>query len=112
MRFRGILVAWLMTCLVPVGAAWAQQRIALGNFQGDARAEVFRPDGGSWWTFNFSGSSWTYLQLSTALLEDIHFADFDRDGKSDVFYANGSAWYVSYSGVTNWNYLASSRFVL
>ncbi|WP_170205880.1 FG-GAP repeat domain-containing protein, partial [Archangium gephyra] len=106
MKLNTLWAAAVVSCLVPMGSVWAQRQMALGDFNGDHRAEVFRPDGANWWLASPNPGSWSYLNVSASTLANTRLADMNGDGKVDVFHANGTGWWVSYGGTTGWNFLA------
>ena len=86
--------------------------LALADFDGDGRADVFRADGTAWWWLSAGTGSWTQLNTSSATLGSLAFGDFDGDGADDVFRATGSEWLVSYRGRERWTTLRASSVPL
>jgi len=82
-------------------------QLAVGDFDGDGRADVFQSTG-ALWAYSPSGRrEWHFLNDSTLLLNALAFGDFDGDDKRDVFSQNGTQWRVSYGGTTEWRALPS-----
>jgi len=76
--------------------------LALGDFNGDGRSDVFYATG-SEWRVSYSGTSaWTTLNTSTATRASLAFHDFNGDGRTDVFRSSGGKWSVSYGGTSSW----------
>ena len=72
--------------------------LAVGDFNGDGRDDVFQSVG-TLWVFSPSGSrEWTVLNDSTVRLASLALGDFDGDGKTDVFTQSGDQWLVSSGG--------------
>lgn len=76
------------------------RELAVGDFNGDGRADVFQPLG-THWVYSPSGQrEWFFLRESTLRLRSLAFGDFDGDRKTDVFFQDGDRWLVSYAGTT------------
>ncbi len=90
-----------------------EQVLALADFDGDGRADVFRPDGSRWYVSWSGTESWERLGVSGMTCDVLAFADFNGDNEDDVFYGTGSRWWVSWSGTSSWDKttLARSQFV-
>lgn len=72
--------------------------LAVGDFNGDGRDDVFQSVG-TLWVYSPSGSrEWTVLNDSTVRLANLALGDFDGDGKTDVFTQSGDQWLVSSGG--------------
>ncbi|HAC64310.1 MAG TPA: hypothetical protein DCF68_12410 [Cyanothece sp. UBA12306] len=94
------------------GSSTTLNQLAFGDFNGDGKTDVFRPDGNKW-NISYGGTnSWQTLAHSGFGLNELAFGDFDGDGKTDVFTATSGKWYVSYGGTNNWQTLANSGFGL
>ena len=79
-----------------------RRELAVGDFDGDGRADVFQSVG-TVWVVSWSGRrEWQILNDSTLRLNRLGFGDFDGDGKTDVFAQEGSRWRVSYGGRSSW----------
>ena len=76
--------------------------LAVGDFDGDGRADVFKPPvrfGSTRPRGNANGSS---SNSSFLRLDRLALGDFNGDGKTDVFIQEGDQWLVSYGGTTAW----------
>jgi hypothetical protein len=74
--------------------------LAVGDFNGDGRDDVFQSVG-TLWVYSPSGSrEWTVLNDSTVRLANLGLGDFDGDGRTDVFTQSGDSWLVSYGGTS------------
>lgn len=72
--------------------------LAVGDFNGDGRDDVFQSIG-TLWVYSPSGSrEWTVLNDSTVRLASLGLGDFDGDGRTDVFTQSGDTWLVSSGG--------------
>ncbi len=86
--------------------------LALSDFDGDGRADVFRTDGDAWWWLSGGAGGWARLNTSSAVLGSLAFGDFDGDGRADVFRATGSEWVVSHGGTGGWTRLRAEGATL
>jgi len=76
--------------------------LAVGDFDGDGVADVFRATGSAWqWSAGGSGA-WAALNTSTYTLDKLALVDVDGDGITDVVRAGGDGWSVSISGSGSW----------
>jgi hypothetical protein len=108
-------------CFAPGGAgpityltasSYDRSQLAIGDFDGDGRADIFRTDGTAWWWLSGGRGSWERRNTSSAELGQIAFGDFDGDGSTDVFHANGSEWRYSRGGSSPFERLNSSSDLL
>jgi hypothetical protein len=77
-------------------------QLAVGDFDGDGRTDVFQSTGAVW-VYSPSGQrEWHFLNDSSLRLDRLAFGDFNGDGKTDVFSQHGDQWLVSYGGTTAW----------
>ncbi len=76
--------------------------LAVGDFDGDACADVFQATGAVWVYAPCGRREWRFLNQSSIRLSGLAFGDFDGDRKTDVFTQHGDAWLVSYSGTGPW----------
>jgi hypothetical protein len=89
--------------------------LAVGDFDGNGRPDIFWADGHTWWV-SFSGNTqFVEVQTSTFRTKDLRFGDFNQDTTTDVFAAEGGNWAVSFSPRSNpgalfsgWNKLQSA----
>jgi hypothetical protein len=82
--------------------------LGFGDFDGDGKTDVFRPDGSAWWWLSGGAGGWQKLNTSSATLGSVAFGDFNGDGKTDVFRADGTNFLVSYGGTGSWTTLSAS----
>ena len=81
----------------------AIDRLLIGDFDGDRRADVVAMHGGRLVASWAGISDWEVLNPTVpagAAIADMAVGDFDGDGIADVFYADGTVWWVSYGGNT------------
>src|SRR5262249_23495392 len=71
--------------------------VAIGDFDGDHRADVFYADGREWYISYGGVGMFQALDVAGSRVSDLRFGDFDGDGKTDVF---GKDWQVSYGGTS------------
>ena len=78
----------------------AARELAVGDFNGDGRDDVFQAVG-TLWVYSPSGQrEWFFLNDSDLRLSKLGIGDFDGDGKSDVFFRQDDRWLVSYGGMS------------
>jgi hypothetical protein len=75
---------------------------AVGDFDGDKRADIFYSDGQAWYVSFGAVAVWTNYALAAHRVRDLRFGDFNNDGKTDVFGVVGSQWQVVYGGTHTW----------
>ncbi|MEA2170464.1 MAG: hypothetical protein QOF76_3764 [Solirubrobacteraceae bacterium] len=72
--------------------------LAVGDFNGDGRDDVFGSVGTEW-VYSPSGQrEWFFLSDSTVRLRDLALGDFTGDGTADVFVQDGDRWLLSDGG--------------
>ncbi len=80
--------------------------MAVGDFDGDGRADIFWADGQTWWVSYGGNTPFVAVNTSSFLRKDLLFGDFDGDGKTDVFgvVSNGmfNTWSYSRSATGAW----------
>ena len=84
--------------------------VAVGDFNGDGKSDVFGAFGDGKWKVSWSAKSdWKYLNQSVMRTKDLAFGDFDGNGKMDVMSAWGDGkWRVSWAGTSSWSVLNQS----
>ncbi len=81
-------------------------RLAVGDFDGDGRQDMFLATGTSWFYSAGGMSEWRYLSGGkTDHIENLLFGDFDGDGRTDVLGLNGKNLMVSWGGISDWEVL-------
>ncbi|QED29791.1 VCBS repeat-containing protein [Microvenator marinus] len=93
-------------------SSFGMDRLALGDFDGDGKTDVFSTSSGKWRWVTSGLGSWKDLNTSNVTIENLGFGDFDGDGKTDVFNANGSAWRYSSGGSSPWTTLRNATETL
>ena len=78
------------------------ESLAVGDFSGDGKADVFSTTGSSWRVSLGGTSAWQDWNTSSTPLESLAFGDFNGDGKTDVLAVIGGHWQVSYGGSESW----------
>jgi hypothetical protein len=73
-------------------------RLAVGDFDGDRRDDVFLATGRAWYVSYGGVTEWRFLNKSTRRLSTLSFTDLDGDGRTDVLSRIGGVWNVSRSG--------------
>jgi VCBS repeat protein len=72
--------------------------LAVGDFDGDGRDDVFLANGTAWWYSSAGLTEWQFLRASTLGIRDLRFGKFDADAKTDVVFATGTDWQYSSGG--------------
>jgi hypothetical protein len=77
---------------------WINQ-VAVGDFDGDGRDDIFLANGTAWWYSSAGRTEWRFLRASTLRVGDLRFGHFTgNDARTDVLYASGPNWFVSSGG--------------
>jgi FG-GAP-like repeat len=77
--------------------------MAVGDFVGDTRSDIFFADGSTWWISDGGSQGFVPSATSSFLVKDLRFGDFDGDGKADVFGVVSGTWSYSKSGSGSWS---------
>lgn len=93
--------------LNPNPAPGAITDMAVGNFVGDQRSDIFYADGRDWYVSDAGAGAFSLVATSSFRVNDLRFGDFDGDGRTDVFGVVSGAWRVSYSAQSAWTFLRS-----
>ena len=84
----------------------AVSAMAIGDFDGDRRADIFYADGITWWVSYGGYGPFVPTANSSFQVKDLRFGDFDGDGATDVFgvVSNGqfNTWSYSKSATGSW----------
>jgi hypothetical protein len=72
--------------------------LAVGDFDGDGRDDVFLANGTGWWYSSAGLTEWRFLQASSLRVASLRFGRFDNDLKTDVVFGTGSNWLFSSGG--------------
>jgi hypothetical protein len=87
--------------------------LAIGDFDGDGRDDVFQATGAAWYYSSGGITEWRLLQPGRSeTIDQLRFGDFNGDRRTDVFAIAGDVWRVSYGGTMQWNRLRDSAFRL
>lgn len=87
----------------------SSEDIAVGDFDGDGRADVFLATGTSWFYSSGGVTEWRYLNASSLRVKNLAFADIDNDGKTDVLSRQSDDKLYSSSGGTGpWTLLMAN----
>ena len=81
--------------------------MAIGNFVGDQRSDIFFADGQQWWVSDAGQSPFVPINSSSFRVPDLRFGDFDGDGKTDVFGVVAGAWRISRGAQSGWTFWRS-----
>lgn len=72
--------------------------LAVGDFDGDRRDDIFLANGTGWWYSSAGRTEWRFLQPSTLRVSDLRFGRFDSDARTDVLFSQGQNWWISSGG--------------
>ena len=78
-----------------IGQALAD--LAVGDFDGDGRADLFLATGRQW-LYAPGGRNWTYFATSSFRTPQLRFGDFDGDRKTDVLGVVSDQWQIRARG--------------
>jgi hypothetical protein len=78
------------------------QDLAVGDFDGDGRDDLFMGTGAAWYYAPQGATEWRFLNRASERASALRFGDFDRDGRTDVLAYHGGAWDVSWGGASPW----------
>jgi hypothetical protein len=105
-----LMVSWggisdweLLNNYIPLSGSPAQfaAAMAVGNFTGDERSDLFLADGKQWWVSDAGQGLFTTVQTSVFETKDLRFGDFNGDGRTDVFSVGSKNWQVSFAPAGN-----------
>ena len=85
--------------------------LAVGDFDGDGRTDVFQATGAVWVYSPAGRREWRFLNNSMLRLDRLAFGDFNGDGKTDVFTQSGDQWLVSDAGTGHWTPLPAGSTI-
>jgi hypothetical protein len=86
--------------------------MAVGNFSGDAREDIFWADGQTWWVSDHGAAAFVRTGTSSFRVPNLRFGDFTGRGQTDVFSVVGGRWQVRYRAASIWTPLPVSLPVL
>jgi hypothetical protein len=101
-----LMVSWggisdleLLNSNIPLSGSPTQiaAAMAVGNFTGDGRSDLFLADGKQWWVSDAGQGPFTTVQTSVFEVKDLRCGDFNDDGKTDVFSVGSKNWQVSFA---------------
>ena len=72
--------------------------LAVGDFDGDGRDDVFLANGTAWWYSSAGRTEWRYLRPSTLGVSAVRIGRFDSDDRADVLFTQGGKWWLSSGG--------------
>ena len=75
-----------------------RNRLAVGDFDGDGRDDVFLATGRAWYASSAGLTEWRWLRPSTVPVQQLVFVDYDRNGRTDVLTRVGNVWKISWNG--------------
>ena len=82
--------------------------MAVGDFDGDGREDLFLATGTTWFYSPGGVAEWRFLNAGkTDKFQSLLFGDFNSDGRTDVVGINGSHLMVSWSGASDWEIINS-----
>lgn len=89
------------TNVVPVTCPSSVADLAVGDFDGDGKPDIFWADGANWWVSFGGNTPFVQVQSSSFHVSDLRFGDFNNDGTTDVLgvvgYAGSNYYQLSYS---------------
>ncbi len=87
-------------------------RLAVGDFDGDGKDDLFLATGAAWYYAPAGVAEWRFLCGQTDKMNNLMFGDFDGDGRTDVFTQHNANWDVSWGGRSNWETINVSGNIL
>ncbi|HUQ01614.1 MAG TPA: FG-GAP-like repeat-containing protein [Kofleriaceae bacterium] len=81
--------------------------LAVGDFDGDGRDDLFFGSGVTWWFSSAGKAEWRFLNRMSNGASDLRFGDLDADGRTDVIAIQRNQIVVSWAGATRWFPLGS-----
>jgi uncharacterized protein YaiE (UPF0345 family) len=89
-------------------AANPTDQLAVGDFDGDGKDDLFLATGAAWYYSPAGKVEWHFLNARKETLGALLFGDFDGDGRTDVFTLQGRDWFVSWGGTSPWEKINES----
>lgn len=86
--------------------------LAVGDFDGDGKEDLFLATGAAWYYASAGVAEWRLLSAQTDKIDNLMFGDFDGDGRTDVFTQHGFNWDVSWGGRSRWETINVSWNIL
>jgi len=94
-------------------AANPTSRLAVGDFDGDGKDDLFMATGSAWYYSPSGNAEWRFLSVKSVPITSLLFGDFDGDGRTDVVTnmttSAGPTWMVSWGGVSDWQPLSTDH---
>jgi hypothetical protein len=87
---------------IPTGlpnTAWKLSDLAVGDFDGDGRADLFLATGKQWF-FAPGGKNWTLLDTSSYRRADLLFGDFTHQGRTQALRIHDGQWLAAGLGMS------------
>jgi hypothetical protein len=91
---------------------FAPDEVALGDFDGDGRTDLFRATGARFYYAPGGADPWRPLAASGLTRQALRFGDFDGDGRTDVLTIAGGRMQTSSGGAGPWRPLAATDLSL
>jgi hypothetical protein len=97
---------WTRLSILPVTAT--VDDIAVGQFDGDPRADLFLADG-TQWRWASAGAVWDFFAFSGFRVHQLRFGDFTHDGRTDVFGIESGKWRIVRAPGGHWQDLGAAQ---
>lgn len=79
-----------------------REQVAVGDFDGDGRDDVFLATGTSWYLSYGAKTEWRFLNESGIRLRDLVLIDHDGDGRTDALRQVDGSWFISSGASSPW----------
>jgi hypothetical protein len=73
--------------------------LAVGDFDGDGRDDLFHTTGTAWFYSSGGKSEWRFLRASPLRVRQLHLGKFDGDNRTDVVFRETFDWKIWSGGV-------------
>lgn len=104
--------SWLVMQNNQFDAPNPTDHLAVGDFDGDGKDDLFLATGGAWYFASGGVAEWRLLSANTDTLDHLMLGDFDGDGITDVFTQHGFNWDISWGGKSPWQTVNVSGNIL